>query len=148
MNAIDGVDPSASAAAQSVQAGQANVAVGSAQRQAQKAGLPPTGLAQAASVNTVNAELVASQWGIDPASVGGVYGGAAESAGIFEAGNLLPLLRSLSPATAERALALIGVQTPTPAATSATAAAYTSGAMPTTTAQAISANGQTSSIRP
>ena len=73
---------------------------------------------------------------------GGASGGAAESAGIFEGGNLLPLLRSLSPATAERALALIGVQTPTPSATSATAAAYASGAMPTTTEQAISPNGR------
>ena len=79
MNAIDGVDPSASAAAQSVQAGQANVAVGSAQSQAQKAGLPPTDLAQAASVNTINAELVASQWGIDPATVSGVFGGASQT---------------------------------------------------------------------
>lgn len=93
-------------------------------------------------VSSVNAELVASQWSIDPASVGGMYGGAAESAGIFEGGNLLPLLRSLSPATAKRALALIGVETPTPAASSATAAAYTAGAVPTTTAQAISPTGQ------
>jgi hypothetical protein len=145
MAQVSSVNAAATQASQSIQAGQANADAGNtaqAQYDALRQGLPPVGLAQASSANTVNAELVASQWGIDPASVGGVYGGAAESAGIFEGGNLLPLLRSLSPATAERALALIGVQTPTPAATSATAAAYTSGAMPATTAQAISPNGR------
>jgi len=145
MAQVSSVNAAATQASQSIQAGQANADAGNtaqAQYDALRQGLPPVGLANASAANTVNAELVASQWGIDPASVGGVYGGATESASIFEAGNLLPLLRSLSPATAERALALIGVQTPTPAATSATAAAYTSGAMPTTTAQAISPNGR------
>jgi hypothetical protein len=84
------------------------------QAQAALASLPPPSLARAASNNTVNAQLVSSQWGVDPASVSGVYGGAAESGGLFAGDNLLPLLTTLSRANAEQALALIGVQTPKP----------------------------------
>jgi hypothetical protein len=138
MNAIDGVDTSASAAAQSVQAGQANVAVRSAQSQAQKAGLPPTGLAQAASVNTINAELVASQWGIDPATVSGVFGGASQTGGLFAGETLLPVLSHLTHANAEQALSLLGVQTPTPGSSGGSSAAHS----PNSTAQAISTAGQ------
>jgi hypothetical protein len=89
---------------------------GATQAQAALAGLPPPSLARAASNNTVNAELVSSQWGVDPASVSGVYGGAAESGGLFAGDSLLPLLTTLSRANAEQALALIGVQTPKPGA--------------------------------
>ena len=111
----------ATQASQAVQAGQANAEAGNAtqaQSDVSKLGLPPVGLSRAASSNTVNAELVSSQWGIDPGTVSGVYGGAAASAsaGLFAGDNLLPLLQSLSPATAERALTLIGIKTPTPGA--------------------------------
>lgn len=109
------------------------------------AGLPPVQLAQAASTNTVNAQLVSSQWGIDPAAVGGVYGGAAESGGVFAGTALLSLLTTLSHATAEQALALIGVRAPTPggaraaaSATSATAAGTTA----TGTAASTAPQGQ------
>ena len=137
----------ATTAAQAAQAGGANVEAGNTtttQSDVSKLGLPPSRLAQAASTNTVNAALVSSQWGIDPASVAGVYGGAAAGlGGLFAGDNLLPLLQSLSPATAERALALIGISTPTPSATGDHAAAYSAtAALPTTTAQAISPNGQ------
>ena len=119
MTQVSAIDAAATQASQAVQAGQANADAGNAtkaQSDVSKLGLPPVGLARAASANTVNAELVSSQWGIDPGSVGGVYGGAAASptAGLFASDNLLPLLQSLSPATAERALSLIGIATPTP----------------------------------
>ena len=93
-----------------------NTAATGATQQAQSAvaGLPPVALARAASNNTVNAQLVSSQWGVDPATVSGVYGGAAESGGLFAGDSLLPLLTTLSHANAEQALALIGVQTPKP----------------------------------
>ena len=76
--------------------------------------MPPVGLAAAAATNTVNAQLVSSQWGIDPAAVSGVYGGAAESGGLFAGDTLLTLLQTLSAANAEQALALLGIQTPSP----------------------------------
>jgi hypothetical protein len=108
----------ATTASQAVQASSANADAGNttqAQSDLAQLGLPPANLAKAASVNTLNAELVSSQFGIDPASVSGVYGGAAASSGsLFADDNLLPLLQSLSSATAAQALALIGVQTPTP----------------------------------
>ena len=130
---------------QAVQAGQANAEAGNiaaTQPDLSKLGLPPAALAQAASANTVNAALVASQWGIDPASVGGVYGGGA-AGGLFSGDNLLPLLQSLSPATAEQALALIGIDVPQPSAGAGQVASYTgTGKAPTTTAQAISPAGQ------
>ncbi len=71
-------------------------------------GLPPASLASAASANRVNAELATSQWGVDPGAVGGVYGGPAQ-ASAFANASLIPLLQSLSPATAEQALTLIGI---------------------------------------
>ncbi len=78
-------------------------------------GLPPVGLAQAASVNTVNAALVSSQWGLDPASVAGVYGGAAQpGSNWFSNVELLPALAHLSRGTAEQSLALFGIATPKP----------------------------------
>jgi hypothetical protein len=77
-------------------------------------GLPPVGLAQAASINTVNAELLTSQFGVDPGSVAGVYGGAAQPGSNWFANvDLLPALANLSRATAEKSLALLGVKTPT-----------------------------------
>jgi hypothetical protein len=138
MNAIDGVDPSASAASQSVQAAQANSAVGGTLEQAQKAGLPPVGLAQAASANTVNAELVASQWGIDPGSVAGAFGYTGQPGALFAGETLLPVLSHLTRANAEQALSLLGVQTPTHGGSGGTSAARS----PNSTAQSISTAGQ------
>lgn len=127
MSQIDPIS-AATTASQAVQASSANADAGNttqAQSNLAQLGLPPAYLAQAASVNTLNGLLVSSQFGVDPASVGGVYGGAAaNSGGLFAGDTLLPLLQSLSPATAAQALALIGVQTPTPSgASSATSAA-------------------------
>jgi hypothetical protein len=99
-------------AAQAVTAGQANTATGASQTQAAPSGLPPANLAPAASLNTLNAELATSQWGVDPASVGGVYGGAAQDGGLFSSLSLLPVLSTLTHANAEQALTLMGVQTP------------------------------------
>jgi hypothetical protein len=75
-------------------------------------GLPPAGLALPSAVNTVNAELATAQWGVDPNLVGGVYGGSAASGSLFAGVDLLPLLSNLNTATAEQALALMGIQTP------------------------------------
>jgi hypothetical protein len=85
-------------------------------------GLPPAGLAGAAVANTVNAALVSSQWGIDPASFGGVYASTPAS-GVFSASNLLPLLQSLAHSSAEQALSLIGVSTPKSSSKASSAAA-------------------------
>ena len=116
-------------AAQAVTAGQANTATGASQTQAAPSGLPPANLAPAASLNTLIAELATSQWGVDPASVGGVYGGAAQDGGLFSSLSLLPVLSTLTHANAEQALALMGIATPTPdggtTATPAAAAATT-----------------------
>jgi hypothetical protein len=101
------------------------------------AGLPPVRLAAAASANTVNAQLVSSQWGVDPATVAGVYGGAGESGGLFAGDNLLPLLTNLSHANAEQALTLIGVKTPT--------AGGTAGSYAPETSKTASANAQSQS---
>jgi MFS family permease len=65
-------------------------------------GLPPANLALAASINTVNAELVSSQWGIDPSTIGGVYGSADQSGDLFSGVALLPLLTNLTHADAGR----------------------------------------------
>jgi hypothetical protein len=108
MDAIGSVGTSGS---QAVQAAQANTA---AAKTPADLGLPPANLAQAATTNTINAALVASQWGIDPSTVGGVYGGAGESGGLFSGDTLLPLLTNLTHANAEQALALMGISTPTP----------------------------------
>ncbi|MGD0020072.1 MAG: hypothetical protein ABSD62_12525 [Candidatus Limnocylindrales bacterium] len=146
MTQVSSVNAAATQASQAAQASQANAEAGNTtatQPDVSKLGLPPDGLAQAASANTVNAELVSSQWGIDPASVSGTYGGAGQSGGLFANDNLLPLLESLSPATAEKALALIGIRRPTPGSGSGQAAAYVAaGPVPTTTARAISPAGQ------
>lgn len=129
MATIGSVNTSAAQASQAVQAALAATANGANPAQGAPSGLPPVGLARAASLNTVNAELVSSQWGIDPASVAGVYGGAAET-GLFSGDNLLPLLTTLTHANAEQALTLIGVQTPTPGGqgqAASSSAAYASG---------------------
>jgi hypothetical protein len=126
MSQISSVGPGASQAPAAAQASQANAEAGNVtpdQSNGTKLGLPPVGLAQAASANTLNAALVSSEWGIDPASVSGLYGGAGAAAGLFASDNLLPLLRSISPANAEQALALIGIQTPTPGKASGTSQA-------------------------
>ena len=147
MSQVSPIGAASTQASTAAQASAANADAGNttkAQTDVSKLGLPPSGLAAAASANTVNAELVSSQWGIDPASVSGVYGGAAaDSGGLFAGDNLLPLLQSLSPATAEQALALIGIETPKPGSGSAAAATNAApGAAPTTTAQALSPAGQ------
>jgi hypothetical protein len=131
MDAIASLDSTTTQTAQAVQSGPVNPTSGAttAQTQAQKLGLPPAGLVGAAVANTVNAALVSSQWGIDPNSVSGVYGGAGASGGLFSGASTLTLLQSLTSANAEQALALLGIQTPTPssrqpaAATTRTAAA-------------------------
>ena len=113
MDPVASVSASAAQGALAIEAGQANItAGGTAQAQAQKLGLPPVGLAAAAVVNTLNAQLVSSQWGVDPASVSGVYGGAAESGGLFSGDSMLTLLQSLTVANAEQALAVLGIQVP------------------------------------
>lgn len=91
-------------------------------------GLPRAGLAQAAATNTVNSELASSEYGIDPSLVSGVYGGGS-SGGLFSGVDMLPVLNALTHSTAERALALMGVQTPTPKS-SQTDAATASGDAP------------------
>jgi hypothetical protein len=102
--------------------------------QVSQLGLPPVRLALAASANTVNAELATASWGVDPAAVSGVYGGAAASGGLFDGVSLLPLLAGLQRSTAEQALSLIGVQKPektldtAAAAVEAASATGTSGA--------------------
>jgi hypothetical protein len=113
MDPVASVNAGAAQGALAIEAGQANVtAGGTAQAQAQKLGLPPVGLAAAAVVNTLNAQLASSQWGVDPASVSGVYGGAAESGGLFSGDSMLTLLQSLTVANAEQALAVLGIQVP------------------------------------
>jgi hypothetical protein len=109
MDAMGSVGTSGS---QAVQAVQANTTA--ARTPVTDLGLPPANLAQAATTNTINAALVSSQWGIDPSTVGGVYGGAGESGGLFAGDTLLPLLTNLTHANAEQALALMGISTPTP----------------------------------
>jgi hypothetical protein len=143
MSQVNAINAATSAPA-AVQASQANAEAGNttqAQSDVAKLGLPPVGLAQAASTNTINAELVSSQWGIDPATVSGMYGGAAAStpASVFAGDNLLPLLQSISPATAERALTLIGIKTPTPGNA---AGSSTSAESAATTAQAAATASQ------
>jgi hypothetical protein len=136
MEPIASLGQSATQAAQALAAGQANTAAGTGQTKSPPSGLPPVNLAQAASANTVNAELVSSQWGIDPATVGGVYGGAGASGGLFSGDNLLPLLTNLSHANAEQALSLVGIQTPTPRTAASTAAGTGAAAAATAAAAA------------
>ena len=132
-------------ASQAVQAGKANTATATNQSQPSASGLPPVLLAGAASTNTLNAELVSSQWGIDPALVGGVYGGAAsDSGGLFAGDALLPLLTNLNHANAEQALSLIGVQTPTPAGQATTSGTGTTGTTATSSPQGQAALDQAS----
>jgi hypothetical protein len=96
---------------------------GSTDDAAASLGLPPVILAQAASTNTINAELVVSGLGVDPGAVAGVYGGSgAPSSNWFSNAELLPALSNLSRGTAEQALALYGVPTSAPAADASTAA--------------------------
>jgi hypothetical protein len=135
MTAISAVNTSA---AQALQATQANAALG----------LPPVLQAWAASINTVNAQLATSQWGIDPALVGGVYGGTAASEGLFSGDSLLPLLTTLTHANAEQALALIGVKTPTPNHGTASTAAASNTAAPTAQSQTALAQAAASSSAP
>lgn len=127
MSSIASVNPTASQPSQSAPASPA----APADSAVAALGLPPAGLAQAASVNTVNAELVSSQWGVDPASVSGVYGGSAQSGSSFFAGaELLPALASMSRANAEQSLALFGIQTPQVGGGSADAQASPTAATP------------------
>jgi len=105
MNGIDSVTA----------AGGSSDTTAAAQAQVAQLGLPPASLAQAASANTVNAELVTAAWGVDPAAVSGVSG-TDSSSGLFAGASLLPLLSNLSHANAEQALSLLGVQAPTSAA--------------------------------
>jgi hypothetical protein len=137
MDALNTLSSSASQSAQAIQAGQANTAAPANQAQGVPSGLPPANLARAASANTVDAELVSSQWGIDSAAVGGLYGGGADSGGLFAGTSLLPMLTNLSHATAEQALALIGVQTPRP---SGSAGATSGTTAPGSTASATAQN--------
>jgi hypothetical protein len=109
-------------AADAIKAGQAGSTAAASPTQTAMSGLPPASLARAASANTINAQLAASQWGVDPASVSGVYGGAAASGGLFSGDSLLPLLTTLTHANAAQALALIGVKTPTPGSGAASTA--------------------------
>ncbi len=137
MSQISAISAAATTASAAVQASSANADAGNttqAQPDVTQLGLPPANLAQAASANTLNALLVTNQWGVDPASVAGVYGGAAADSSSLFGGNttLLPILESLSPARAEQALALLGVQAPTASNTSS-AASPTAGSTATTT---------------
>jgi hypothetical protein len=130
MDGIGGLNPTSTPTAQASQGAQANVASGAGQTQAVPSGLPPAGLAYAAAANTVTAGLLTSQRGVDPASVGGAYGGSSNAGGILAGEMLLPLLAHLTHANAEQALALIGVKTPTPG-TAKSAASTTDGAAST-----------------
>jgi hypothetical protein len=138
MDAIGSINSTATQAAQAVQAGQATPATGSTKTQAAPSGLPPANLAAAASANSMNAALVASQWGLDPSTMAGVYGGAGENGGLFAGDMLLPLLTTISHANAGQSLALLGIQTPKPSATAAAAAAAPS----SNSAAATSTKGQ------
>ena len=110
MDPVAAVNANPLLSAEGIEAAQANLTAGSAsQPQAQKLGLPPAGLASAAATNTINAQLVSSQWGIDPAAVSGLYGGAAQSGGLFAGDTMLTLLQTLSSANAEQALTLLGI---------------------------------------
>ena len=114
MDGIGGINLTSTPATEAIQGAQTNVAAGAAQTQNVPSGLPPAGLAYAAAANTVTAGLLTSQWGVDPASVGGAYGGSSDAAGLLAGDLLLPLLTHLTHANAEQALALIGVKTPMP----------------------------------
>ena len=139
MDPVASVNAGAAQGALAIEAGQANVTTGgTAQAQAQKLGLPPVGLAAAAVVNTLNAQLASSQWGVNPASVSGVYGGAAESGGLFSGDSMLTLLQSLSVANAEQALAVLGIQVP-----SSSRADLVPAAKPSASAGAINAAAAT-----
>jgi hypothetical protein len=148
MSTVDSITAAASPTAQALAATQ-SVVTGASGSQAQKLGLPPVGLAQAASTNTINAQLVSSQWGVDPSTVSGVFGGAAVSDGLFAGDTLLPLLTNISHANAEQALALIGITTPKPGssgtttgtATSADASQAYAAANPTAVAEAAAGSG-------
>jgi hypothetical protein len=139
MTPIGAIDPTTAQSAQAASAVQSGSTSSTAQTNVQKLGLPPSNLAAAAATNTMNAALVSSQWGVDPGSVGGVYGGAAaDGGGLFAGDNLLPLLQTLTHANAEQALSLIGVQTPKPG-TSGSGAATSAAAATSPAAQATAA---------
>jgi len=149
MTTIGSVDTSATQAAQAALASTATTTTAN-QSQAAIAGLPPVSLAAAASLNTLNAELATSQWGVDPASVGGVYGGSAATGGMFAGIDLLPVLTNLTHADAEQALSLLGVSTPTPSATAtgstgATSSTGSTGSTGATTLSASAAGAQSQS---
>ena len=110
MDPVAAVKANSLLSAEAIEAALANPAPSSAsQSQAQKLGLPRVGSASAASTNTINAALVSSQWGIDPAAVSGVYGGTAQSGGLFAGDAMLTVLHTLSSANAEQALTLLGI---------------------------------------
>ncbi len=115
MNFIASINPAAPQTNQTAAANSADSATAGI-------GLPPAGLAQAASTNTINAALVSSQWGIDPALVAGVYGGAgASGSNWFSNVELLPALTNLTKANAEQSLSLLGLEKPAVGQGSATA---------------------------
>jgi hypothetical protein len=138
MDPVAAVTSNSLVSAEAIEAAQANAIAGgaTAQTQAQKLGMPPVGLAAAAVANTINAQLVSSQWGIDPGAVAGVYGGAAASGGLFSGDTLLALLQTLPAANAEQALALLGIETPSPSSSGGAATT----AQPTANANAASAD--------
>ena len=96
MSSISSIAPTTAQTSQSAAANTADSATAGL-------GLPPAGLSQASSVNTVNAALVSSQWGIDPGTVAGVYGGAAKTgSNLFSSLEMLPALTNMSRANAEQ----------------------------------------------
>jgi hypothetical protein len=137
MDPVAAVTSNSLVSAEAIEAAQANATAGGAiaQTQAQKLGMPPVGLAAAAVANTINAQLVSSQWGIDPGAVSGVYAGAAASGGLFSGDTLLALLQTLPAANADQALPLLGIETPSPSSIGAAMAAK-----PTANANAASAD--------
>jgi hypothetical protein len=141
MSQIGSLDAPASQASQALPAA-SNADPATAPAELQRLGQPPASLAQAAAANTINAHLATSQWGVDPAAVSGVYGGAGRNGGLFSGSNLLPLLESLSPTTAEQALTLLGIPTPRAGSASSFAAAARAAAL---AAQARAAFAQASS---
>lgn len=144
MDPIAAVTANSLAGAEAIEATSPTPAGGSAQTQAQKLGLPPAGLAAPTATNTINAQLVSSQWGIDQAAVSGVYGGAAASGGgLFSGDALLAVLRTLPAANAEQALALLGIQTSSPSSSSVAAATAKPAAKDTVAAAAYNATSAT-----
>jgi hypothetical protein len=139
MDPVAAVNANPLLSAEAIEAAQANLTGSSAAQSQAKLGLPPVGLASAAATNTINAQLVSSQWGIDPAAVSGVYGGAAQSGGLFAGDTILALLQTLSSANAEQALTLLGIGSFSPSPDSGGAPAPKSAAAANAAAAAAAA---------